>query len=530
MTTVQKTTNLDNQKYLLALLAEAKVRGIKLPSNIQIPKTPQDRTWNTDENGYFIRSGKGGNSKVFNPREELEAFLRSKARFILLRSGRGGSKTTTGAQKALLKVKEGKSGAAMNPDFENFRTSTWPELKEWIPWDMVVPKHRYRRADSWEAIRPFTMVFLNGARIYCKGLKDPDSARGPNINWLWYDEGRRDPTGLGWKNAIAAVRIGQNPQAWVTTTPAHSQHWTSTFFSGEMTTELLKILEELGADRTQELFAIFETSIEKNKVNLDPMFYASIIATYPSGYLRAREVEGRIADEEGSLGSRAWFENNEDGEAKILSSVPDWINTQVRFWDLAATEKKMTKQGKKNDPDETMGTLLGTDEPKEKFCIEDQIGGTWAWKKIKEMVLHVAKEDGQEVKVCIEQEPASGGKNQVAELVDYIKGELPEWDVTGLEAKKLGDRVLAANTWFGEAAGGFWYMVKGLWNEAFLSQLDYFPNAAIHDDRITSTTGARHKIAPIRKWKKIKFLAVGGVQKDEKKEDEGEPAKPFLAI
>jgi phage terminase large subunit-like protein len=86
-----------------------------------------------------------------------------------------------------------------------------------------------------------------------------------------------------------------------------------------------------------------------------------------------------------------------------------------------------------------------------------------------------------------------------------------------LEAKKLGDRVLAANTWFGEAANGLWYMVRGAWNESFLGQLDYFPNPAIHDDRITSTSGARHKIAPIRKWKKIQFLAVGQTaQKSEK--------------
>jgi phage terminase large subunit-like protein len=89
--------------------------------------------------------------------------------------------------------------------------------------------------------------------------------------------------------------------------------------------------------------------------------------------------------------------------------------------------------------------------------------------------------------------------------------------VSGLEAKKLGDRVLAANTWFGEAADGFWYIVKGLWTEPFFNQLDYFPNKAIHDDKITSVSGARHKIAPIRKWKKIKFLAFGMVE--EKKEE-----------
>ena len=521
---MQNQITIEEKKLLVAILSERKARGLPVPNDVDAPLLFKgDSDWNTDENGFFIRRKRSPLYKTrpyFNPREELEGFIKSDARFILLRSGRGGSKTTSGIQKGLRKIKEGKSGKILAPDFEQFRTSTWQELKEWIPWNMVVPKQRYRENESWEAVRPFTMVFKNGEKIYCKGLKDPESARGDNVNWLMYDEGRRDLNGIGWKNAISAVRVGEKPQSWCTTTPANSQHWTSTFFKGEITPEILAILEELSADDTQELFRIFETNIERNKENLDPMFYASIIATYPSGFLRAREVEGRVADEEGSLGDRRWF------EGRILKEIPDWVSTQVRFWDLAGTERKMTPQGKKNDPDETIGSLVGTDAPKEKFCLEDQVGGAWAWATIKKMVVDVARRDGQEVKICFEQEPASGGKNQVAELIEVIKAELPDYDVTGLEAKKLGDRVLAANTWFGEAADGLWYVVKGLWNESFFGQLDYFPNPAIHDDRITSVSGARHKIAPIRKWKKIKFLAIG--HEAEAKEGETKPESVVL--
>ncbi len=501
-----KTITVEEKKVLVAILAERKARGLPIPANIEMPKTRNELSWGTDENGYFKRQ----DGKTFQLRPELEAFVNSKARFALLRSGRGGGKTVSGAQKALRKIKQGESGAVMNPDFENFRTSTWVELRDWIPWNMVVPKHRYRKSEAWEAIRPFTIVFMNGARMYCKGLKDPESARGSNLNWFWYDEGRRDPTGLGWKNAVAFTRIGKNPQAWCTTTPAHSLHWTTTFFNGEITDELRKVLRDLGIESAESLFEVYNTSIVNNKENLDPLFYASILATYPSGYLRAREVDGLVADEEGALGDRRWF------DGKILDARPDWIHKQTRFWDLAATEAKMLPSGKKTDPDETMGTLVGTDKEtaseKKRFCIQDQVGGRWLWHSIKEMIVDVARRDGQEVTICFEQEPASGGKNQVAELKELINKELPNYIVDSIEAKKLGDRVLAANTWFGEAANGQWYMVKGLWNNPFLEQLDPFPNSAIHDDRITSTTGARHHIAPIRTWKNIKFLAVTGLE------------------
>src|SRR5512139_875124 len=512
-----KTITSDEKRKLVAILAEMKARGISVPSAKSIPLTENKNDWNQDENGWFIKR----DGKHFQARQELIDFINCNARFVLLRSGRGGGKSTAGIQKGLLRVKNGQSGAVFAPDFEQFKTSTWVELREWIPWNQVVPKQRYRQNESWEPTRPFTMVFKNGARIYCKGLKDPESARGPNINWFMYDEGRRDVSGLGWKNAVAAVRVGKDPQAWCTTTPAGNLHWTTTFFSGELTTELLKILEDLGADNKRELFKIIETSINKNKDNLDPMFYASILASYPKGYLRAREVDGLPADEEGSIGDRSWFKD------KDLPAVPLWVVKQVRFWDLAATEKKMLHGKKKTDPDSTIGTLLGTNENKDKFCIADQRGGQWAWKTIKEMIVHTAKEDGYTVEIRIEQEPGSGGKNQVAQLVEEVKKELPEWTISGLEAKKLGDRVLAANTWFGEASQGMWWYVKGLWNEPFFAELDYFPNPAIHDDRITSTTGARHSIAPIRSWKRIPFLAIDGKQREENKSDENVPKRTY---
>src|SRR3990172_12434509 len=242
MTITNQTITSEEKKLLVAILAERKARGLSIPAGVEIPKTRQESKWNVDENGYFVRR----DGKRFVPRDELEEFINCKDRFVLLRSGRGGGKTVAGVQKGLKKIMEGKSGAVFAPDFEQFKTSTWDELRKWIPWNMVVPKQRYRQSESWEAIRPFTMVFMNGAKMYCKGLKDPESARGSNINWLMYDEGRRDLTGIGWKNAIAAVRVGDNPQAWCTTTPANSQHWTSTFFNGELTKELLNILEDAG--------------------------------------------------------------------------------------------------------------------------------------------------------------------------------------------------------------------------------------------------------------------------------------------
>ncbi len=229
-------------------------------------------------------------------------------------------------------------------------------------------------------------------------------------------------------------------------------------------------------------------------------FFASLLASYPSGYLREQEIFGRFVDPEGVLGNRDWF------IGKIIPVPPsgDLIKGIVRFWDLAATEKKIGGR-KAGDPDETVGTRVSYDGTN--YYIEHQIGGQWDWHDVKQKILETTLSDGPFVKVFVEQEPASGGKNQIAELNDFIRREIPGHP--GIEGyRPEGDRVLLANYWFSIAAQGKIYLVSGEWNDKFLDQLSVFPEGK-HDDRITSVSGAIINLTPIvRKWKKIEFLSV----------------------
>jgi len=483
-------TNLtqEEKERLSILLEEMKSRGIKIDQQ----KVKKQHVWPLDPSGYFVKS----DGRRFNPNENQLGFLRSDARFSGLVSGRGGGKSCVGAHKALHKIMQGENGAVLNADFENFRVATWPEFREWIPWSMVAPKHRYRQASTWEAHQPFVMTFVNGARVICKGLKDPDSARGPNINWLWYDEAGRDRDGLAWLTAIASVRIGNDPQAWITTTPRGKNHWIYRFFvQQDIPQEALELFAKQSGGK--KLVDIFFTTLNENKDNLDPGFVASLLASYPTGYLRDQEIYGKFVDEGGRLGDRRWF------DGKLLDVPPEIVKGKVRFWDLAATEKKLFGR-KSNDPDETVGTLLSWDS-NNNFVIENQESGFWEWKDIKDVIKRIAISDGWTVKIRVEQEPAAGGKNQVAELVDFIHKEVGiAWDIEGYRPE--GDRVQAANVWFAEASQGKFFMVRGAWNEPFFLELDSFPDPDVHDDKITSMTGARLTLAPIHTWKQIEFL------------------------
>lgn len=413
--------------------------------------------------------------------------------------------SAAGSQKAMEKISQGLDGAVINPIFSDFKTSTWPEFKEWIDWSMVVPSQRHRKSDAWQPHQPFTMVFLNGAKVYCKGLKDPKSARGANINWLWYDEAASDDSGLSWKIAVASVRVGKDPQAWATTTPKGKEHWVYKFFiDREIPQEAVDLLSNDG----RILIETFRGSITDNKSNVDAGFYASIVSAFPSGWLRAQEVDGDFAEEGGKVGDRRWF------DGKVRDEAPEVVNKRVRFWDLAATEKKQAT----DDPDEAVGTLASkyTDDRKTKYCIEHQVAGYWAWEKLLEAIANTARHDGPNVEVVLEEEPGSGGKNQVAAVAKYFKDteDLKYHKVIGQRARDVGDRVMAANHWFGLAADGMVEIVKGSWNEKFLSQLDGFTQL-LHDDRVTSVTGAITRLNPFKTWAKSTFMTLNGKKKVE---------------
>jgi len=496
--TVQTQLTVWNKQKLRKYLAEIQARGLEIPDDIkdQILGVKKEFVWPEQ-----LVKPDGG---IFNPLPFQLGFIDSNALFVGFIGGRGSGKTSTASQKVLLKkIKDGQKGAILNPDFENFKISTWPEFRDWIPWDLVVPKHKHRQNPSWFPQQPFILVFVNGASLICKGLKEPDSARGPNINFLWYDEFGRDLTGEAFRIAIPSVRIGKDPQIFLTGTPNGADHWASKLLiDQEFPKEMEEALQNIGGKR--KVVDLFIGSTYDNRENLDPSTYAMILTMYaPGTWIYNQEILGEVVSHGGVLGNPEWF------SGKVVTSAPIDVNNRIRYWDLAATAKKVVKKGML-DPDETVGTLMSYQKLTDRmsFYIEDQHCGFWEWEELLEQIYQIALRDGPTVKQVFEQEPASGGKNQVAAIVKHLKDKLPEWIMPeGHNPREFGDKVMRANLWFAEAAAGNFYLVQGNWNEPFLKQLGSFPISK-HDDKVDGVSGARLFIAPIFQWKKIPFLKL----------------------
>lgn len=188
----------------------------KLEAAIQISNAPAwpDRYRNA-------RSG-----RVYAPHHEMEqyAVFEAQERFILLRGGEGSGKTTAGAIMLLERLKRGMMRcAAAAPNLPHFKRSTWPELRDWIPWDQVVERHRYRRSHEWEVSQQFLIAFLNGSELLCGGIENEGSWEGPNLHFFWFDEARHKPDDAAIKVMNGRIRMpgpqGEVPQIAITTTP-----------------------------------------------------------------------------------------------------------------------------------------------------------------------------------------------------------------------------------------------------------------------------------------------------------------------
>ena len=130
----------------------------------------------------------------------------------------------------------------------------------------------------------------------------------------------------------------------------------------------------------------------------------------------------------------------------------------VRAWDLAAS-----KTGKR-----TAGVLLAKTVDNE-YIVGDVFTGKLEPAARDAMIRKVAERDGSNIPIKIEQEPGSGGLAQIHTLVKKLAG----FSVEGIRI--TGDKITRADPMASQSNVGNMTIVKGDWNDRFLSELEAFP-------------------------------------------------------
>lgn len=165
---------------------------------------------------------------------------------------------------------------------------------------------------------------------------------------------------------------------------------------------------------------------------------------------------------------RGWFE--------FVDAAPA-NGKRIRYWDRAATE-----EGAGGDPDWTVGVKLCI-TPDKLVYVEDVVRFRGNPNHVENAIRSTAELDGKAVPIGIEQDPGSAGKFEAAYYVKALAG----WTVRAYPATKA--KVERAGPISSQATAGNVKIVRARWNDAFVAELEQFPEGN-HDDQVDALSGA----------------------------------------
>ncbi len=149
----------------------------------------------------------------------------------------------------------------------------------------------------------------------------------------------------------------------------------------------------------------------------------------------------------------------------VQEHKPNNIVASMRYWDKAGTADGGAF---------TAGALMHRLEDG-RFCISDMQRAQLSALERERLIKQTAKIDGTSVRIGIEQEPGSGGKESAEATIRMLAG----WSVHA--DRPTGDKVTRAEPYAAQVQGGNIIICRGEWNMAFLREHESFPNGKFKD-------------------------------------------------
>lgn len=200
----------------------------------------------------------------------------------------------------------------------------------------------------------------------------------------------------------------------------------------------------------------------------DPGYRAKLMAMQLVERERLLNGNWRIRPSAGLYFQRHW--------CQVVDVAPAHMVIK-RGWDLAATAATGT-----NNPDWTTATLMGRSYDGRYIVLEHRwLRGNPG--EVRRFIRNTASEDGAKVEIHLPQDPGQAGKDQRASLAAELAGYNVRF------ATNNGSKITRFSPFSAQAEAGNVMLLRGPWNERYLSELEAFPEA-LHDDTPDSTASA----------------------------------------
>lgn len=238
-----------------------------------------------------------------------------------------------------------------------------------------------------------------------------------------------------------------------------------------------ELVEKFGKEVQPKSLTFIPSSIQDNKILMekDPSYISNLMALPRIDRLRLLGGNWNVRPTAGMFFQREWF--------PVIDAMPADVVRSIRAWDKAATKPNTENP----DPDWTRGVKMhrmrdGT------FVISHVASVRDTPLKVEQIVKNTATQDGHRVCVSIAQDPGSAG---VADKDNFIR-LLAGFDVR--VNKPSTDKIVRAKPLSAQCEVGNVKILRGPWNEEFLSELEGFDGINGHDDQVDAASDAFNEI------------------------------------
>ncbi|MBC3798041.1 phage terminase large subunit [Acetobacterium tundrae] len=173
------------------------------------------------------------------------------------------------------------------------------------------------------------------------------------------------------------------------------------------------------------------------------------------------------------------------GKANLIDVLPSDVIRWIRAWDMAATEDKAESKKNNTGPAHTAGVLIGKTRSG-RFIIGDVIDRAMSASDVRNTVKNTAildRDKYKRVRTRISQDPGQAGKDQAEQYIKLLSG----FDVVA--KRESGDKVTRAEGLAAQWQAGNVDILMADWTEAYLKQMDNFPEGKLKDMVDASANG-----------------------------------------
>lgn len=225
-------------------------------------------------------------------------------------------------------------------------------------------------------------------------------------------------------------------------------------------------------------FCFIASKLEHNQklMTIDPQYYANLMALPMVERERLLGGNWKIRPSAGNVFNRAWF--------SLIDAAP--IDTLwVRYWDKAGTAALENPKAAY-----TAGVKMGYSPTTGGYYVGHVARGQYGEFERERLIQQCAQLDTSNVTIYVEQEPGSGGKESARHTIIHT---LPGFACYA--DKVRGDKYFRARPFAAMVQALNVSIVKGDWNEAYLSELhNYDPTADGWKDQVDASSGAFNKL------------------------------------